>query len=460
MNTNRQSPGELTTPTSATDRMNVATAKRPGQLRVRLVGSEPAVFDLENGSTITFGRSRASQVMLAHPSVSKVHFCLRAVDGGVELEDLGSKNGTWFQTRRVRRITLLPGDRFFAGSCEIEILGVSPVDVEVTTTDECGLLVGESVVMRELFARIEKLAPLPLDLLIQGETGTGKELTARTIHDLSPRRDRPFVILDCSTLATNLADATLFGFRRGAFTGADYEQAGLFEQADGGTLFIDEIGELSLELQMKFLRVLDRRQVVRLGEPGRLRDFNVRVVAATNRDLSAQVREGRFREDLFHRVAHAQLLLPPLRDREFDSVLLAERFLRELALEHDGPVEIPIEIGDDTKTAMVTYDWPGNVRELLNTIRRTALMCGGSTIRIEDLDLGRDHGWGFKLAKTLAESRGQTYKALHMQVDRVFLPAVLEEHRTMSATAERLGISRGTLRARLQALGLYAAEEM
>jgi len=455
MNTNRQSPEDLTTPTSATDRMNVTKAKRPGQLRVRLVGSEPAVFDLESGSTITFGRSRAAQVTLAHPSVSKIHFCLRAIDGGVELEDLGSKNGTWFQSRRVRRITLMPADRFFAGTCEIEILGVSNVDVEVTTTSECGLLVGESVIMRELFARIEKLAPLPLDLLIQGETGTGKELTARTIHDLSPRRDRPFVTLDCSTLATNIADATLFGFRRGAFTGADCEQAGLFEEADGGTLFIDEIGELSPELQMKFLRALDRRQVARLGEAARMREIDVRVVAATNRDLRAEVRAGRFREDLFHRVAHARMLLPPLRDREFDSVVLAERFLREIALEHDGPVKI----GDDAKTAMITYDWPGNVRELMSTIRRTALMCEGDTIRLEDLDLGRDHGWGFKLAQVIAGNKGHTYKSLHMLVDRVFLPAVLEEHGSLRASADHLGITRGTLRTRLQALGLYAADE-
>lgn len=193
---------------------------------------------------------------------------------------MGSKNGTWYAGRRVRRITLVPGDHFRAGTCEIELLELGQVDVAIAADSECGLLFGESVVMRELFVTIAKLAPLPLDLLIQGETGTGKERTARTIHDLSPRKHQPFVILDCSTLPTNLADATIFGFRRGAFTGAEDDQPGLFEQADGGTLFIDEIGELSAELQMKFLRALDCGQVARLGDAGNLRVVDVRVVSA------------------------------------------------------------------------------------------------------------------------------------------------------------------------------------
>ncbi|MFO7564315.1 MAG: sigma 54-interacting transcriptional regulator [Enhygromyxa sp.] len=452
MNTTTQHTGDLTSPTSGPGRTQ--KARRPGQLEVRLTGGDAAKLALSNGSTITFGRSRASQVVIDDASVSKIHFSLRALDGGVELEDLGSKNGTWFRGRKVRRITLMPGDRFRAGACEVELLEVGQVDVEVATESECGLLYGESVAMRELFATIEKLAPLPLDLLIFGETGTGKELTARTIHDLSPRKDQPFVILDCSTLPANLADATIFGFRRGAFTGAEYEQPGLFEQAHGGTLFIDELGELSPELQMKFLRALDRRQVARLGEPGKLREVDVRIVAATNRDLNAEMRAGRFREDLFHRVAHGKLHLPPLRDRGLDVILLAERFLRELAGEGE-----PVELADDARTALATYDWPGNVRELKNAIRRTAYVCSDGVIKLEDLDLGRSHGWSSKLARTLEDSKSHNYESLHLLVDRIYLPAVLAEHQSITASARHLGISRVRLRARLKALGLYDADD-
>jgi transcriptional regulator with GAF, ATPase, and Fis domain len=438
------------------DASPVSAGTRPGQLRVRLIGGETADFRLDNGATVTFGRSRASKVVIDDASVSKVHFSLRALDEGVELEDLGSKNGTWFRSRRVRRMVLAPGDRFWAGSCEIELVDVSPVEVPVSATCECGRLFGESVVMRELFVQIEKLAPLPLDLLIEGETGTGKELAARTIHELSPRADKPYVILDCSTLASSLADATIFGFRRGAFTGADYEQPGLFEQADGGTLFIDELGELSLELQVKFLRALAGRQVARLGEPGKLREVDVRVVAATNRDLLAEVRAGRFREDLYHRVAHGYLRLPPLRERGLDVIALAQRFLAEISGERQ---RVGIELGDDAKTALATYDWPGNVRELHNTMRRAGYLCSDGRVRLEDLELGRAHGWGSRLAKALDDDRRHDYESLHMLVDRLYLPSVLEENGSLAASARFLRISRARLRDRLKALGLYQSEE-
>ncbi|PRQ04058.1 Transcriptional regulatory protein ZraR [Enhygromyxa salina] len=444
---------DLTEPTTGSNKTK--TARRPGQLRVRLFDQESAEFPLANGSTITFGRSRAANVVISDQSVSKVHFSLRVVDGGVELEDLGSKNGTWYASRRVRRLVLVPGDKFWAGECGVELLEVGEVDVEIAADTECGLLFGESVAMRELFAMIAKLAPAPLDVLVQGETGTGKELTARTLHDLSGRRDQPFVVLDCSTLPSTLADAAIFGFRRGAFTGADHDQPGLFEQADGGTLFIDEIGELSADLQLKFLRALDRRQVARLGDAGKLRTVDIRVVAATNRDLSADVRAGRFREDLFHRVVHASLRLPPLRERGMDMVALAKGFLAALAEKHGER----ITLADDAKTLMVTYDWPGNVRELKHAIRRAAFVCRDRVIRSEDLLLGRPDGWGYKLAKALDDAKSHEYEDLHTLVDSIYLPTVLSECQTISASARRLGITRGRLRAKLKALGLHDASD-
>jgi DNA-binding NtrC family response regulator len=444
---------DLTEPTRGAS--GISTARRPGQLRVRLFDGDVAEFVLTNGPTITFGRSRSADVVISDQSVSKVHFSLRVVEGGVELEDLGAKNGTWYGGRRVRRIVLTPGDKFWAGECCVELVEVGQVDVEVAADSECGLLFGESVAMRELFAVISKLAPTPLDMLIQGETGTGKELTARTIHDLSQRRDAAFVILDCSTLPSTLADASIFGFRRGAFTGAEHDQAGLFEQAHAGTLFIDEIGELSPELQVKFLRALDRRQVARLGEPGNLRTVDVRVVSATNRDLAAEVRNGRFLEGLFHRIAHATLRMPALRERGVDMISLAERFLVDIEAEH-GHV---VTLADDAKTLMATYDWPGNVRELRNAIRRAAFVCRDRVIRSEDLTLGRSDGWGYKLAKVLEDQKRHDYEELHMLVDRIYLPAVLAECQSISASARRLGITRARLRAKLQALGLHEVSD-
>jgi DNA-binding NtrC family response regulator len=444
LTTDRPAP-DYTEPTRQIERAQLE--RRPGRVCVRIGEDERQELNLRPGIPVTFGRSRMADVVILDNSLSKVHFALRAHEEGIELEDLGSKNGTWFADRRIRRIEIEPGDTFFAGDRRIELLGVDAVDVEVSPNSVCGLLVGKSVVMRELFVLIEKLAPTPLDVLVLGSTGTGKELTARTLHDLSPRKDKPFVVLDCSSLPSTLADAALFGFRRGAFTGAEYDQPGLFEQAHGGTLFIDELGELPAELQAKFLRALDRRQVSRLGEPGNVRSFDVRIVAATNRKLADEVRAGRFREDLFHRIGQTTIHLPSLRERGMDALVLTETFLLELRRDHG----LEVSISDEARGLMLAHDWPGNVRELRNAVRRAAFVCREGKIRFEDLALGREPPWLHKIADSLSEG----YEKLHEVVDQVALPMVLRECGSISATAKRLGISRDRLRARMRALGLY-----
>lgn len=445
---------EATSPTTAAHSFKLAN--RPGQLRVRYLDDPVIEVNLANGAAITFGRSRDANVVISDQSVSKVHFSLRAVAAGVELEDLGSKNGTWYSGRPVRRITLKPGDDFWAGGCHVELLAVEDVAVEIAADSCLGSLHGESVVMRELFARMLKLGPIPVDLVIEGETGTGKELAARTLHDLSERASGPFVTLDCSTLPSTLADATIFGFRHGAFTGAVDDQPGLIEMAHGGTLFIDEIGELTLELQTKFLRAVDRRQVSRLGENGVVRDVDVRILAATNRNLNTEVSEGRFRHDLYHRLGHTALRLPALRDRELDVIVLAEQLLRELA--QRGEIE-RATIADDAKTLLMAYDWPGNVRELKVAIRRAAFICTNGVIKSEDIELGRPDDLAHKLAKAMEDSGAHKYNDLHMLVDRVYLPSVLDRCKSITAAAEYMGITRARLRDRLKALGLYDAAD-
>ncbi len=230
--------------------------------------------------------------------------------------------------------------------------------------------------MRAIFQHLERIAPSELTVLVHGETGTGKELIAHAIHTRSERRDRPFVVVDCSAIPRDLIESTLFGHERGAFTGAVAQHRGLFERADGGTVFLDEIGELDLALQPRLLRVLENRELKRVGGDKTLR-VDVRVVAATNRDLREMVDAGRFREDLYFRLGVVQVRLPPLRERRADIPLLVDTFLDALG--------DPRRPDPDALAALVAYDWPGNVRQLKNAVTRARSLADGPTLQLHDL---------------------------------------------------------------------------
>ncbi|MCA9554770.1 MAG: sigma-54-dependent Fis family transcriptional regulator [Myxococcales bacterium] len=221
--------------------------------------------------------------------------------------------------------------------------------------------------MHALFARIEEVAKSDTSVVIQGETGTGKELVAEVLHDLSPRSPKPYVVVDCAAVPRELIESEIFGHAKGSFTGAMSDRQGAFEAASGGTIFIDEIGELPMDLQPRLLRVLEKQEIKRVGAEA-TRKIDVRVVTATNRDLAREVAEGRFREDLFFRLNVVKLALPPLRERPEDIIFLAERFLADFSgLD-------PIELKDDTKEKLLAHPWPGNIRELRNLIDRGAAM--------------------------------------------------------------------------------------
>jgi|GEM_PF-707347 len=439
--------------------------RRPGGLALLVLDGPMAKQVLAVAkSSVRVGRSRAADLTVDDRSISKIHFSLRATGGGTgaategaigaEILDLGSKNGLWLGHRRIFHACLIAGDVFKAGECRLELVEVGELEVEVSASDQCGELFGRSVVMRELFALIERLAPTPLDVLVQGETGTGKELAARSIHQLSDRSDRPLVVLDCASLPETLADATLFGFRKGAFTGADHDQAGLFEQADGGTVFIDEVGELPAAQQTRLLRVLDRREVSRLGEPGKVRPVDVRVVAATNRNLLEEVAEGRFRADLYHRLSQETLTLPPLRERPGDVVAIAQRLVEQLAEQHG----LAVELGEGARASLPLYAWPGNVRELRNALRRAVVLRRRGVIQGSDIRFGQGDNAAAKLGQAISEIRG--YEACHLEFDRVLIPAAMREAGgSISAAAGNLGISRDRLRRRLVALGLYGDDD-
>ncbi len=345
--------------------------------------------------------------------------------------------------------TLQAGDEIRVGNCMLELFAVEDVDVEIYPDDRFGEVLGHSRVMRELFARLAGLAPTPLDILITGETGTGKEVVARSLHDASPRSGGEFVVLDCGCLPPTLTESALFGHIRGAFTGAACDQRGAFERANRGTIFVDEVGELPLEQQVKLLRVLDRREYCRVGE-SRMRTLDVRVIAATHRDLRKLVEAGTFREDLYYRLARARIEVPALRHRNEDVEILAREFLTRTAPH--------MTLDDSARAALREHRWPGNVRELRHVIEQAAFTVQGTTLSRAGLLLqeSRERATKFEEALRLYES----YRGVHEAIDRWLLPKVLDEcGGVITRSAEHLGLSPKGLRNRLKRLGLYRLDD-
>ncbi len=298
-------------------------------------------------------------------------------------------------------------------------------------------IVGESRVMKEALERAARIIPRgAATVLLTGETGTGKELVAQAIHYNGPRSEGPFVELNCSAIPANLLESELFGHERGAFTDARHAKPGLLEVADGGTLFLDEIGDLAFPLQGKVLKVLEDKRVRRVGGT-RSQLVDIRIIAATNRDLAAEVREGSFREDLYYRLAVVPIHLPPLRERGDDILLLAEHFVEALAGEYELPSpELPRALKD----RLLTYPWPGNVRQLRNAIERALLLSEGAELRTEDLFV--------ELAPAPAASGSGVlpFPAPMEAIELAAVRAMLERTEgNKSAAARRLGISRARL---------------
>jgi transcriptional regulator with GAF, ATPase, and Fis domain len=242
-------------------------------------------------------------------------------------------------------------------------------------------MIGNSPALREVYKILEKVAPTDSTVLVTGESGTGKELLVRALHRNSRRRDKPFVPINCGAIPRELLESELFGHEKGAFTHAIRSRPGRFELADGGTIFLDEIGEMDLSLQVKILRALQEKEIERVGGTA-TKKVDVRVVAATNRDLETEVAAGRFREDLFYRLNVIPMQLPPLRERGEDILVLAEYFLRSFCFEKDRP---NMQVGPQAKAMLVSYSWPGNVRELENFMERLSILCEGQKVEPSDL---------------------------------------------------------------------------
>jgi len=337
-------------------------------------------------STIRIGAMEDNDLVVSDETVSRFHCRIEQDEVGYILRDLGSTNGTYVNGIRIREAYLNPSCTISIGQTDLLFLvGQERVEVVPSSKNRLGDIIGRNVKMRELYAVIEKIAPTGATVIIEGETGTGKEVVAQTIHKLSPRHPQSMMVFDCGAVPKNLIESELFGHEKGSFTGAIMTRQGLFEMAHNSTLFVDELGELPMELQPKLLRALEQREIRRVGATRSLK-VDVRIIAATNRQLEEEVRAGRFRQDLYYRLSVVRLVLPPLRERCDDIPLLVESFLAEHSYNRlpDGSRKCT-HISSDAMDLLTKYRWPGNIRELVNAIERAVSFASVDSIKAEDL---------------------------------------------------------------------------
>jgi DNA-binding NtrC family response regulator len=399
---------------------------------------------------LTLGSGNVCDVPLSDPTISRRHLGVEPGSDGVVLRDLGSTNGSFVQGARFNELTLGFGTEVTIGKTVLKYVpNEEAIDLGPSDAESYGALVGRDPKLRRLFRLLDDVAATDATVLIEGETGTGKELFAEEIHRHSPRRDGPFVVFDCGAVPDELIESTLFGHVRGAFTGAVSDRRGAFEEADGGTLFLDEIGELSPAVQPALLRALDKQSVRPVGGTTYTR-ASVRVVAATNRNLRAEIAAKNFREDLYYRVAVVRMLVPPLRERPDDIPLLVDHFIRQFRSARS------LEVSPEDLERLRNHSWIGNARELRNVIERACALSHGSRLEIEEaLD---------------QPAAGGTLPGSHLEVDlpfkeakariidvfeHAYIGALLKRHGgNLSAAARAAEIDRKHLRELLRKHGL------
>ena len=318
-----------------------------------------------NKDLFTLGTDSHNDLVLNDTAISKRHCEISVDDTGYQIRDLESTNGTIISGVRVSSAHLTPGAEIQIGKTRLVFCPLAESnDLSLSHNEAFGAMLGRSIPMRRIFYLAETYAPTDATIMITGETGTGKEILAEEIHRHSPRRDKAFIVIDCAAISKDLIESELFGHIKGSFTSAHADREGAFELADGGTVFLDEIGDLLPELQPKLLRVLEKREIRRVG-CNKMRKINVRIICATNRTLAVEVNEGRFREDLYYRLSVVQMELPPLRRRKDDIPPLVRKFLTDL---HGAQALDAVADFDRTMEVLKRHDWHGNVRDLRNLI--------------------------------------------------------------------------------------------
>ncbi|MBI3181404.1 MAG: sigma 54-dependent Fis family transcriptional regulator [Myxococcales bacterium] len=396
---------------------------------------------------VVVGADPACDLVLDDPKVSRRHAELHALEGGLRVRDLGATNGTYVDAVRVTEAVVALAASIRCGDTTLRVSAEPPPQVTPSARERFGALVGESLAMREVFAVLELASPTEATVLLQGESGTGKELAARAIHDHSARAAGPFVVVDCSAAAETLIESHLFGHKRGAFTGAVADRRGAFLEATGGTLFLDEIAELPLGAQARLLRVLEARTVQPLGSD-RPVPTDVRVVAATHRDLYAMVEEKAFRFDLFHRLAVVHVQLPPLRERREDLPCLLRHFFEGRGVE-PGP------IAGDNLGRLQAHPFPGNVRELRNILDRAwVLSGGGAAFAALNLWLGSGVPSPFEVVDSTLPFKEAKERWVAAFERRYLADLYARYQGNITRAAEHAGLTRGHLRELLEQHGL------
>ncbi|HSG06507.1 MAG TPA: sigma 54-interacting transcriptional regulator [Nitrospiria bacterium] len=445
-------------------------AENPAILSVSI--SNGMSVEIRLGSKeIRIGRGKEADLLLPDPSVSRLHARIFRVGEHYFLAD-NSRNGTFVEGKRITQLQLEGGLVFRIGPYRIhfsregkmhpfsEPPTVVPGSVpdpslrpdrkaHPKTSSSALDILGKSVVMKELVSNIRKVAASDFPVLIEGETGSGKELVSRGIHESSFRKGGPFVVVNCGAISPELIESELFGHEKGAFTGATAQRRGAFEIAHGGTIFLDEIGELPLRLQPKLLRALEQKEIKRVGGNEAIL-VDVRVLAATNRNLRKEVSGKNFRDDLYFRISTITLTVPPLRDRREDILPIAMHFLANAASSTDRPIP---ELTGSATEFLSSYEWPGNVRELRNAIQRAVVMCDGSSIGPQD--------FSFLLPTDSVSAQGAADLSLTRweQAEKTNILAELSRQKgNKTRTARELGIAKSTLFEKLKKYGIRSTE--
>lgn len=449
----RQQPAEIPSTLPVTQR-NDAAARR----LLVIAGDRVSSHALPDAGTFRVGRGDEVELRIDDPSVSRDHACLHFdVGKGISVSDSGSSNGTRVRGKRLQanqKATIVPGETFEVGSALLMVQ--APFETESQSepteprTDESGIVIGDRA-MASLYQLAERVAKSTINVLLLGETGVGKDVLARRIHAMSPRSDKPFLPLNCGALPDQLLESELFGHEKGSFTGAVEAKQGLLEAADQGTVFLDEVGELPMSIQVKLLRVLEERQARRVGGI-RSRPFDIRFIAATNRDLSTGVNEGKFRADLFYRLNGISLYIPPLRQRIGEIEELTRTFVKKFAKQSARP-DVPTVSAEAMKW-LKSYPWHGNIRELQNTMERAVLLCASNEITLEHLPAGQQGQPGVPQASAMMGGPAPA-AAKEEDPEKARIMDALEQCAgNQTRAAKLLGISRNTLLARLDAYGI------
>ncbi len=403
-------------------------------LRVEVIrGPDTGKSFLAPGGSVSIGSAPGNDLVLTDDTVSRYHLELLRDGDRILIQDHGSTNGVLVQGTLVERARISPGTTVSLGKTQLKIEDGETVTVELSDRESLGRLHGRSPPMRQMIAHLERAAKTDASMLLLGETGTGKEVIARAVHEASPRADRAFEIVDCGSLLPTLIASELFGHEKGAFTGAEKQHVGAFERADGGTLFLDELGELPPQVQATLLGALERRRFRRLGGTKEI-SVDVRVISATNRDLRAEVNTGRFRQDLYFRLAVVMIRVPPLRERIADISVLVEHFLREAGDERSVDEVLP----PSAMQSLKAHHWPGNVRELRNLVEATLAI--GEAPRLDKNSDGPVASASF-LSVSVDALLDSTYKDARQQLlhdfEQLYLKTLLERSGGNVSSASR-----------------------